>query len=124
MSSESSSGSSSREDEDDDSGPDQPYYGWDGDKRANVTECGRTILWVDGACPGNHLGPNGGATSGVGVWVHHRKFWKKFNNVYPHTNNVSPSIIRGSFLLFLSFYFLSLPKCSRLNLLWRKFATI
>ena len=63
-------------------------YWWDGDKRANVTDCGRTILWVDGACKGNHLGPNGGATSGVGVWVHGRKFWKKFNDVYPDTNNV------------------------------------
>ena len=96
-----SSESSSREDEDDDSGPDQPYYEWDGDKRANVTECGRTIMWVDGACPGNHLGPNGGATSGVGVWVHDKKKWKKFNNVYPDTNNVRPFPKASVVLFFL-----------------------
>ena len=84
-----SSESSSRDEEDDDSGIQQPYFYWDGDRRANVSDDDRTIMWVDGCCKGNHLGPNGGATSGIGVWVHGKKKWKKFNNVYPHTNNVS-----------------------------------
>ena len=104
-SSQSSFGSSSQDEEDDDSGIQQPYYCWDGNKRANVTDCGRTILWCDGACKGNHLGPNSGATSGVGVWVHDKKKWKKFNDVYPDTNNVSPSVKRPCFFSYL-FHFI------------------
>ena len=85
-SSESSSQSESQNDEDDQAQP--PYY-WDGNKRASVNDYGSTIFWLDGSCKGNHLGPRGGATSGVGVWVHGRKNWRKFNHIYPHTNNVS-----------------------------------
>ena len=100
-----SSGSSSTDNENQ-----EPYLCWDDDKRAYVSDCGRTILWVDGACPGNHLGPNGGATSGVGVWVHNKKKWKKFNNVYPDTNNVSPSFNHPCF----SFYFILFFKFAEL----------
>ena len=95
-----SSGSSSTDNENQ-----EPYFCWDDDKRANVSDCGRVILWVDGACPGNHLGPNGGATSGVGVWVHNKKKWKKFNNIYPDTNNVSPSVKHPCFFSYL-FHFI------------------
>lgn len=67
----------------------QPFYEWDGERRAYKNDCGRTIIWTDGSCKNNHLGPYGGATSGVGIWIHGRKKWRKFNDVYPHTNNVS-----------------------------------
>jgi len=83
--------SSSRDDENDSSSTDdeqqEPNYTWNKNKRAYVNDEGSTIFWMDGSCKGNHLGPDGGATSGVGVWVNKRKYWKKFNHVYKHTNN-------------------------------------
>merc|ERR1712168_317984 len=90
--SDTNSESSSREDENDsnestDDEPQEPSYSWNNNRRAGVNDHGSTIFWCDGACKGNHLGPDGGATSGVGVWVNKRKYWKKFNYVYRHTNN-------------------------------------
>ena len=94
--SDTNSESSSRMDDDNDSSStdgepddDQPYHTWDEKRRAYVNTHGSTIFWMDGSCKGNHLGPDHGATSGVGVWVHDTKYWKKFNYVYDHTNNVS-----------------------------------
>ena len=67
----------------------QPNYFWDDNKDAHVNDYNSTIFWMDGSCKGNHLGPNNGATSGVGVWVHEGQFWKQFNRFWGHTNNVS-----------------------------------
>ena len=89
-----SSESSSRSDDDSTSSTgsssdaeQEPTYIWNNNKYVN--EHGSVILWTDGSCKGNHLGPDGGATSGIGVWVHKRKFWKKKNHKYPDTNQVS-----------------------------------
>merc|ERR1712131_539526 len=83
-----STDSSSRIDEDDSdsSSDEEPEPEWNEDYHAFVNGHGRVILWTDGACKGNHLGPAGDRTSGIGVWVHGKKFWKKRNNKYPDTN--------------------------------------
>lgn len=88
---ESSSDSSSRDSDSTSSSEDErePSFMWDNNHNTYINEHGSVILWCDGACKGNHLGPDGGATSGIGVWVHRRKFWKKKNHKYPDTNQVS-----------------------------------
>ena len=76
-------------DEDSRAGDDQPNYSWDHDKHCYVNDYGTPIIWTDGSCRDNHLGPDGGASSAIGVYIHGRKRWSKYNNKYPHTNQVS-----------------------------------
>jgi len=67
----------------------QPEYSWDDNRHCYVNVYGTPVIWTDGACKNNHLGPDGGASSGIGVWIHGKKKWKKFNHKYPHTNQWS-----------------------------------
>ena len=67
---------------------DQPEYSWDGNRHCYVNDYGTPIIWTDGSCRNNHLGPDR-ADSGIGVYIHGRKKWSKHNNKYPHTNQVS-----------------------------------
>lgn len=76
-------------DEDSRTGDDQPNYSWDHDRHCYVNDYGTPIIWTDGSCRDNHLGPDGGASSAIGVYIHGRKRWSKYNNKYPHTNQWS-----------------------------------
>ena len=77
---------------------DQPEYSWDGDQHCYVNDEGIPIIWTDGSCKNNHLGPDDGASSGIGVYIHGRKKWSKHNNKYPHTNQVSITVISVQYL--------------------------
>ena len=67
----------------------QPKYEWNKYTDCFVNDYGTPIIWTDGSCPKNHLGPNGGATSGIGVYIHDENKWSVFNDRYDHTNQVS-----------------------------------
>lgn len=68
---------------------DQPYYEWDSNKHCYVNDYGTPIIWTDGSCRNNHLGPDGGASSAIGIYIHGRKKWARYNYKYPHTNQWS-----------------------------------